>query len=107
MPVPQAWAGTRKGLPDDVLSKAAVPPSSQWGLAPQRTSGNGLDQTPSKFLAWVRKVVVLYLRLLVLTGDLDTLQKAAAFLYKGLPFAEPACLLDLARWDWTEETTAR
>ena len=57
-----------------------------------------LLQEPGKFLAWVRKVVLLYLQLLSQIGDLDTLQRAAAFLIRGLPFAEPECLLDLARW---------
>ena len=73
----------------------SIPPR-QWGLCPARTAGNGIQQEPCKFLAWVRKVLVLHLRLLALTGELDALQRAGTFLRGGLAFADPACTADLA-----------
>ena len=74
-------------------------PPSQWGLRPEQTAGNGIQQEAPKFLYWVRKLMALYLPLLADTGELDMLQKAADWLHqKGLTWAEQDCLIDLARY---------
>lgn len=44
------------------------------GACPAAAAGNGLEESPRKFVAHVRKYLLLYVKLLALTGDLDSLQ---------------------------------
>lgn len=44
------------------------------GAQPSSVAGSGLDESPRKFVAHVRKCMLLYVRLLAHNGDLDALQ---------------------------------
>jgi hypothetical protein len=54
-----------------------------WGLRPHGIHGIGLSQTERKYLASLRKYILLYTKLLVQCGDLDTLEvRLVVLLYR-------------------------
>ena len=55
------------------MPKPAVP-EQQWGEKVDSLSVNGVEETPRKFCAHVRRALILYICLLRDTGDLDALR---------------------------------
>lgn len=68
------------------------------GACPAVAAGNGLEETPRKFAAHVRKYILLYLMLLAELGDLETLHTALT----ALKAPQFAAYSDIQRYsDWT------
>ncbi len=78
-------------------ASSALGDESSWGRQPQRTAGNGMEESHRKFLACRRKYLIRYLGLLAKTGDVATLAAAHSFLCSPQHWPVPGMVSDIAR----------
>ena len=72
----QAYAAADSSkLEEEAAAEDASPsvPEVLWGQRVESLAVNGIEETPRKFLAHVRRALILYIHLLMDVGDLDTL----------------------------------
>ncbi|DBA95749.1 TPA: Calcineurin-binding protein cabin-1, variant 3 [Trebouxia sp. C0004] len=92
----KAYAALDSGAAEDTAAdepKAAVP-EEQWGHKVASLANNGIEESPRKFRAHVRRALVLYVLLLRDTKDLDALRGVVTTL-RTSSFVSYA---DIGRW---------
>ena len=54
-------------------TESLTEPGSAAGACPVAVAGSGLEEADRKYVAHVRKYLLLYIRLLAIIGDLDSM----------------------------------